>query len=81
MQNGTGSHVPARSVDRSGLATPASAWRCISSGNRIVARDADLPQAIMSFFETLPGRFLPFLPFRNETSISVPLTRTSSQRR
>ena len=39
-------------------------------------------QAIMVFsLEAPPERFLPFLPFRKETSISVPLTRTSSQRR
>jgi len=34
-----------------------------------------------SCFEAAPGRFFLFLPFRNWTSISVPLTRTSSQRR
>ena len=34
-----------------------------------------------SCFEAAPDRFFLFLPFRNWTSISVPLTRTSSQRR
>ena len=34
-----------------------------------------------SLFEFAPGRFFLYLPLRNWTSISVPLTRISSQRR
>jgi hypothetical protein len=36
---------------------------------------------MVSLGEAAPGRFFLFFPFRNWTSISVPLTRTSSHRR
>jgi hypothetical protein len=42
----------------------------------------DRPQCIASSaFDEAPERFLAFLPLRKRMSISVPLTRTSSQRR
>ena len=40
------------------------------------------PQApVSASFDRAPPRFFLFFPFRKETSISAPLTRTSSHRR
>ena len=69
-------------AQRSRLRWPAAdALRDFRPNDRSAAR-TDAAQVITaSLADAPPWRLLAFLPLRKETSISVPLTRTSSQRR